>query len=79
MRSAGRLSFISVFIRFVIYALLKKLTRKALKVRTVEGKSMKTFLKDIYEKNKVWEEQKEEKLTYTDKRKRTTHTHTQGL
>lgn len=54
VQSAGRRSFISVFIPFVIYALLKKLTRKALKVRTVEGKSMKTLkIKDLYEKNKV--------------------------
>lgn len=39
------LSFISGFILFVIYALLKKWTRKAWKVRTVQAESIKTLEK----------------------------------
>lgn len=45
VQSAICLSFISVFILFVIYVLLKKWRRKAWKVRTVQAESMKTLEK----------------------------------
>lgn len=62
------LSFTTVFIHFVIYALLKKLTRKALKVRTVHGKSMKTW-EDMKKRTKCASRARRntrEKLTHAD-------------